>query len=155
MAHYFKATFYFLLVCFVTLSCKKKITIQEDKIYSRHLQEHIKLTILSTPLPDNKSDMNLLLLNDGQDVLQLGAKEILDSLYSKKIISPLLIVAIHSDDRLQEYGVSGFPDYRNNGSRADKYAAFVDNELYDFVKKKAGVRKFKTISQPLPAWEVQ
>jgi predicted alpha/beta superfamily hydrolase len=47
---------------------------------------------------------------------------------------------------LQEYGVSGFPDYRNNGSRADKYAAFIDNELYDFVKKKTGVRKFKTIS---------
>jgi enterochelin esterase-like enzyme len=46
---------------------------------------------------------------------------------------------------MQEYGVAGFPDYQNNGSNADKYAAFIDDELYDFIKKKAGVRKFNSV----------
>lgn len=146
MKHYFKLVFFPLLVCIIALSCKSKIKQQEDEIYSRHLQEHVKLTIISTPLPDDKSSMNLLLLNDGQDAGQFGVKEIVDSLYRKKLIQPLVIVAIHAGDRIQEYGVSGFPDYQHNGSRADKYASFIDNELYDFVKKKAGVRKFKTVS---------
>ena len=144
MKRYLKLVLLFLAAINV-LGCKNKINQQEDEIYSRRLQEHVKLTIISTPVPDDKSSMNLLLLNDGQDAGQFGVKEILDSLYRKKIIEPMVIVAIHAADRLQEYGVSGFPDYQHHGSRADKYASFIDNELYDFVKKKAGVRKFKTV----------
>jgi hypothetical protein len=46
---------------------------------------------------------------------------------------------------LEEYGVADYPDYKNNGSRADKYAAFIDDELYPYAKKEAAVRKFKTV----------
>ena len=123
----------------------QKIKQQEDEIYSRHLQEHIKLSIISTPMPDNKSEMNLLLLNDGQDVDQFRIKKITDNLYKKKLIEPLLIVAIHAGNRTDNYGVSGFPDFQNRGSKADKYDAFISDELYDFAKKKAGVRKFNSI----------
>ena len=135
-----------MLCAVIFAGCKGKVKERTDEIYSRHLQQHVKLTIITTPLPDDKNDMNLLLLNDGQDAQNFGVKEILDSLYKKKLIEPLIVVAIHADDRLQEYGVNGMPDYKNNGRRADKYASFIDNELYDFIKKKAGVRKFKTVS---------
>ena len=54
-----------LAAAFTLSSCKKKIKQQEDEIYSRHLQEHIKLTIITTPMPDDKGKMNLLLVNDG------------------------------------------------------------------------------------------
>lgn len=134
-----------VVVCFLLTGCHKKIKQQEDEIYSRHLQEHIKLSIISTPMPDNKSEMNLLLLNDGQDVDQFRIKKITDSLYKKKLIEPLLIVAIHAGNRTDNYGVSGFPDFQNRGSKADKYDAFISDELYDFAKKKAGVRKFNSI----------
>jgi enterochelin esterase-like enzyme len=125
--------------------CKKKIKVQEDDIYSRHLQRQVKLTIISTPIPDDKSELNLLLLNDGQDMAQFRVKDILDSLYKKKLIQPLIIVGIAAGDRNKEYGVSGLPDFMNRGDRADKYAAFIDDELYAFTKKKAGVRKFKSV----------
>lgn len=134
-----------ILVCVLLIGCHKKIKQQEDEIYSRHLQEHIKLTIISTPMPDDKRDMNLLLLNDGQDVDKLRVRQITDSLYKNKLIEPLLIVAIHAGNRMQDYGVGGFVDFQNNGSKADKYEAFIINELYDFAKKNAGVRKFKSI----------
>ncbi|MGG9971635.1 alpha/beta hydrolase [Ferruginibacter sp. SUN002] len=136
---------FFTLMTFLSLSCTKKSKQQEDEIYSRHLQKHIKLTIISTPLPDDKKELNLLLLNDGQDVEKFRLKKILDSLYNKKLIQPVVIVAIHASDRTQEYGIAGFPDYKKNGSKADQYASFIDNELYDFAKKKAGVRKFKSV----------
>ena len=142
--YFFRALALFLLIS--VAGCKKKIKVQEDEIYSRHLQRQVKLTIISTPIPDDKSELNLLLLNDGQDLSQFRVKEILDSLFKKKLIQPLIIVGIAAGDRTKEYGVSGEPDYMNRGDKADKYAAFIDDELYPFAKKKAGVRKFKSIA---------
>lgn len=120
--------------------CSKKIKQQEDEIYSRHLQEHIKLTVISTPVPEDKKELNLLLLNDGQDVDKLRVKEIVDSLFTKKQIKPLVIVAIHATKKIEQYGIVGY-----TGNKADKYAMFIDDELYNFVKKKAGVRKFQSV----------
>jgi enterochelin esterase-like enzyme len=134
-----------IMVLLLSLGCKKKIKQQEDEIYSRHLQKHVKLTIISTPMPDDKSQLNLLLLNDGQDLKDLRVKEIVDSLYRKKEIEPVLIVGIQAGERMKEYGVAGLPDYQNNGDKAEKYAAFIDDELYPYAKKKAGERKFNSV----------
>lgn len=135
-----------LALSFTASSCRKKIKEQQDQIYSRHLQQHIKLTIISTPMPDDKNQMNLLLLNDGQDADKLRIPFLLDSLYQKNLIQPLVVVAIHADNRSEEYGVAGFPDFQGRGAKADKYAEFIDNELYFDIKKKSGVRKFKSIA---------
>ena len=141
----YKILLLLIFSAFLLGGCKTKTKQQEDEIYSRHLQEHIKLTIISTPLPEDKKELNLLLLNDGQDIEKLRVKEIVDSLFSKKLINPLIIVAIHATNKVQEYGVDGYSDYKNNGNKADKYSAFIDDELYSFVKKKTGVRKFKSV----------
>ncbi len=129
----------------LAIGCKKKIKQQEDEIYSRHLQRQVKLTIISTPLPDEKSDLNLLILNDGQDMGQLRIKEVVDSLYKKELIKPLLIVGVHAGDRMKEYGVSGNPDFLKRGDKAGYYDEFIDKELYPYVKKMATVRKFKSV----------
>ncbi len=130
---------------FSAIGCKSKIKQQDDELYSRHLQRQVKLTIISTPMPDDKTELNLLMLNDGQDMGQLKIKEILDSLYRKKLIKPLLIVGIHAGDRMKEFGTGGFPDFNKRGDKADNYDAFIDNELYFFIKKKATVRKFNSV----------
>ncbi len=127
-------------------SCASKTKVIKDEIYSRHLQQHIKLTIVSTPVPENKNDFNLLLLNDGQDLEKLRVKEIVDSLFGKKLIQPLVVVAIHPANRMQEYGVAGIPDYQNNGAAAAKYSNFIINELLPYVKKQSTVKKFNSIS---------
>lgn len=126
-------------------SCTGKSGRTEDSIYSRHLQKHLELIILHTPVPQQKNQYNLLILNDGQDIDQLKVEQIMDSLYRINAIKPLLVVAIRNGNRLQEYGVAGFPDYQHNGANAKKYSDFVDNELYPFIKKKAGVRKFASV----------
>ena len=89
--------------------------------------------------------MNLLILNDGQDADKLRIKIIVDSLYRKKLIAPLLVVAVHAGKREEWYGVAGKPDFENRGKKADKYAAFIDTELYPYIKKNAGVRSFKSV----------
>ncbi|MBK7434693.1 MAG: hypothetical protein IPI66_12895 [Chitinophagaceae bacterium] len=134
-----------LLGLILNTACKSPVKERNDEIYSRHLQKHVKLSIISTPMPDDKSEMNLLLLNDGQDLGKFRVKEILDSLYRKKAIQPLLVIGIHAGDRMREYGVAGLPDYKNNGDKADHYSGFIDDELYPFAKKKATVRKFRSV----------
>ncbi|MBP6287951.1 MAG: esterase [Ferruginibacter sp.] len=138
-------TLYSLTLLLLLGSCKSKIKQQNDELYSRHLQRPVKLTIISTPLPDDKSELNLLLLNDGQDMGQFRVREILDSLYRKGLIKPLLVVGIHAGDRMKEYGVAGYPDFMKRGDKAEYYDAFINNELYPFVKKKATVRKFSSV----------
>lgn len=134
-----------LLLLLLMTACKSKIKQQNDELYSRHLQRPVKLTIISTPLPDDKSELNLLLLNDGQDMGQFRVREILDSLYRKGLIKPLLVVGIHAGDRMKEYGVAGYPDFMKRGDKAEYYDAFINNELYPFIKKKATVRKFSSV----------
>lgn len=146
MKPHFTYLFALLALCFSICSCRKKIKQLDDDVYSRHLQQHVKLTIFSTPIPDDKSQLNLLLLNDGQDAGQVKVTEALDSLYKAKAIQPLVVVAIHAAEREAEYGVAGFPDYKKRGNKADNYAAFVDDELYPYIKKHSGVRKFKSIA---------
>lgn len=134
------------LFIFLLASCHHKIKETKDSVYSRHLQKHIDLTIISTQVPKEKNSFNLLLLNDGQDVEKLQVKKIVDSLYKKKLIQPLVVVAINAFARMQEYGVAGYPDYQSNGASAEKYSAFIDDELYPFIKKMTGVRKFNSIT---------
>ncbi|WP_127130240.1 alpha/beta hydrolase [Pseudoflavitalea rhizosphaerae] len=140
----FFITFLFIMPLFI--ACNKGVTQQQDQLYSRHLQRQVTLTVINTPVPDDLSDLNLLLLNDGQDIDRLRAKDITDSLFKAKRIQPLVIVAIHAGDRMQEYGVAGKPDYEKRGNKADHYDAFINNELYPYIKKKAGVRKFKSVA---------
>ena len=124
-----------LLLLISGLSCKNKIKQQDDELYSRHLQRQVKLTIISTPMPDDKNDLNLLILNDGQEMGQFRIKEIIDSLYKKKLIKPLLIVGVHAGDRMKEYGVEGYPDFLQRGDKAGYYDDFINNELYPYAIK--------------------
>ena len=142
---YFSIAFLFVALLFAG-GCKNKIKQQEDEMYSRHLQRKVKLIIISTPMPGDKSTLNLLLLNDGQDIGKLRVKEIADSLYKNKLIQPLIIVGIAAGDRTKEFGVSEHADYMKRGDKADNYSKFIENELYAFAKKNAGVRKFKSVA---------
>jgi len=134
------ATFIVALV-----SCGKKIRETNDQVYSRHLQHAVPLTVISTPIPENKSSLNLIIFNDGQDFGELGIRKTIDSLWNKHLIKPLVVVGISAGNRTREYGVAGKPDYQQRGDRADKYAQFVVNELYPFIKKKSGVRSFNQV----------
>ena len=136
-----------ILACIAfCFGCGNKIKQNEDKVYSRHLQKQMELVIISTPVPSDKSDFNLLILNDGQDLENLRVQSIMDSLWKKKLIKPLLVVGIKTNDRNDLYGVAGMPDYETNGKSAEKYSNFINNELLAYVKKMSGARKFQSVT---------
>lgn len=125
---------------------------QEDELYSRHLQRKVKLTILNSPLPSDKTELNLLIVNDGQDLTALRCETVLDSLTKTGKLKPLLIVGIEAGDRMQEFGVSGQPDFQQRGKKAGQYEDFVVKELLPFIRKKAGTRSFR--STAIAGWSM-
>ena len=135
-----------LLIClhivFFVFSCKSTVKEQKDKVYSRHLQRYVDLTIVTTAMPDKKQEMNLLLFNDSKWLEKTRAKQIIDSLHKKNKIQPVLLVAISG-----QQGDYGLEESDNKEAKNyKKYNDFVINELYPFVKKKTVIRKFNTVA---------
>ncbi|MBS1751497.1 MAG: hypothetical protein JST63_16465 [Bacteroidetes bacterium] len=136
---FFNTLKFAVIPCCLFLSCKG-VKQREDQLYSRHLQRQVKLTVINTPVPKDRSDMQLIVFSDGQEFKNLRMKDIFDSLFKEKLLSSVVIVGVHAANRLNEYGVSGEAD------KADNYDSFFNNELYPYVKKMAGVRKFREVA---------
>lgn len=125
-------------------ACRQDIKVQDDEIYSRHLQRHVPLTVITTPMPDNKADMNLLLMNSQELLENVQAKRIIDSLYAKKLIRPLTLVAF--DGKKENYGINMSDNDQENLKAYRKFSDFITGELYPFIKKKVVIQKFRSVA---------
>src|SRR5271154_1975242 len=91
-----------------------EITIAEHKITinSNVLNRSVTCTLLMPKENYSAEPFNLLLLNDGQEAENLLLKETLEELSSSNRIKPLIVAAIPAgEERIQEYGVAGKPDF--------------------------------------------
>ena len=124
------------------ISCKSTVKKQNDKVYSRHLQRYVDLTIIATKMPDKKEEMNLLLLINNDLIDENEAKYIVDSLYKNKKIQPIILVAFKG--RNEDYGLEEIEGTETKQYK--KFNSFVIDELYPFVKKKTIIRKFNSVA---------
>ncbi|HEX7902879.1 MAG TPA: alpha/beta hydrolase-fold protein [Chitinophagaceae bacterium] len=120
------------------------ISVENYKIRSKWLQRDVKLDFY---LPGNIADpsqLSLLLINDGQNMEEMGFESILEKLCATNAIRPLLCVAIHAgEERKMEYGVAGHPDYLGWGGKAPAYTSFILEELLPFIGEKHKIYSFK------------
>ncbi len=92
----------------------------------------------------HKSNLSLLLINDGQDLVTMKFEEILDELFNIRAIKDLLCVGIHcSKDRKNEYGTSKILDYKGRGAKAGLYNRFIFSELLPFIRSTLFIYSFK------------
>ncbi|CAN5119203.1 hypothetical protein BH23BAC2_BH23BAC2_13190 [soil metagenome] len=111
------------------------------KLRSRSLERKIRVR-LYLPTVIEKCKFTLL-LNDGQDMEQLQLIEALQGLYTKGGGDiKFAVVAIHANEnRMQEYGVAGSPDFKNRGKKASAYSNFIIKELTPYLQRKYGLMK--------------
>jgi iron(III)-enterobactin esterase len=122
-----------------------EVTITENNISIKSdlLKRDVACTLLMPDDNDIIEPLNLLLLNDGQESENLQLKETLQDLMSTNRIKPVVVVAIHAgDERLQEYGTAGKPDFKKRGSKASLYTEFIKSELLPAITKLTGIEKF-------------
>jgi len=113
------------------------------QITSAFLNRTVDLEIYTPNEGAAQTPLHLLLFNDGQEAEALQLAETSAKLQADGHIEPLLIVAIKAnDDRLQEYGVAGVPDFQGRGAKASAYTQFVVSELMPYIKS-----TFKALGQ--------
>jgi enterochelin esterase-like enzyme len=89
-------------------------------------------------------EMSLLLINDGQELEKLGLVKILEGLYDRGAVSPLLCAGIHAGaERMEEYGTAATPDYLGRGAAAASYADFIFKELIPHILRQYHLKKFR------------
>jgi iron(III)-enterobactin esterase len=124
-----------------------KITENKIELNSKALGRQVICSVLMPDDLDGMLPSNLLLLNDGQETENLHLAETLQKLYNTNKLKPLVVVAIHAGaDRIQEYGVTGKPDFKNRGSKADLYTTFIKNELLPAIDKEFHIKNFNEIA---------
>ena len=138
----YKMFYLFLIVMFT--STNQHIIIEKHNIYSSFLMRHVKVDCY---LPTNvavPAAISLLLINDGQDLVTMNFKNILENLYQHNALNPLLCVGLHcSEDRKNEYATAKILDYKGRGNKAAAHTRFVLEELIPFIKKTYKVNSFK------------
>lgn len=114
---------------------------------SGFLEREVTCTLLLPEGFEELDQINLLLMNDGQELENLQLKETLEKLQSYQQIRPTIVAAIHANEaRLQEYGVAGIPDFKGRGSKANAYTSFITQELLPKLQELIGMKTFGTIA---------
>jgi enterochelin esterase-like enzyme len=111
------------------------LTVESASIFSDHLDRQVFLEFYQTQ-PNSEGEMELLLVNDGQDLVSMHFENIIGALSQEGLLRPLLVVGIHcGEDRRNEYGMQAALDFKGRGSKAANYSAFIFEELLPFVYK--------------------
>ena len=120
------------------------ILAENSSIHSQFLHRDVKVDFFIAKNISNPLQANLLLINDGQSMKDLGLKNILGNLYAQDRIEPILFVAIHaSPDRRMEYGTAIQADYLGRGAKAGLYTLFITHELLPLIRKRFPQFQFK------------
>lgn len=124
---------------------KTVVILAEDLIVSSVLLD--RTVTISCFLPKSigrSAEPGLLLINDGQNMEELGLTGILNNLIGNGQIEPLVCVAIHTGkERKLEYGTAGSADYMGRGIKAPLYTRFIFEELLPFVQQTYKIARFK------------
>ena len=109
-----------------------------SRFHSIHLQRDVCVDIY---YPEGKNrhrkdpGFPFLILNDGQDLERVGLIRTLETLWAGGQLPPLIAIGVYAnEERLQEYGTAGRPDYKGRGSKADAYTRFVARELLPWLR---------------------
>ena len=135
--------FYLLLNVMFTSSIQQVI-VENHFLHSSFLQRDVKVDCYLPTHVAIPADLSLLLINDGQDLVSMDFKTILEKLHQHNSLAPLICVGLHcSDDRKNEYATAKILDYKGRGNKAAAHTRFVLEELIPFIKKTYRINSFK------------
>ncbi len=120
---------------------------ENESLESYNLERQVKLDFYLPTNVQYPGEISLLLINDGQNLQELGLAEMLEKMYRQNTIRPLLCAGIHAGpDRKTEYGTARRTDYKGRGAKAYHYTKFVMEELIPFISLKYQIPTFRNKS---------
>lgn len=120
-----------------------EIIVKHLNVPSKYLERGVKVDIFLPPQYDRnrKTTYPTIYFNDGQDMLALGMYNTLTRLYTEKVLSHCIIIAIYcNENRINEYGTSLEADYKNRGNKAAEYSNFIVHELVPLMRSEYRIK---------------
>jgi len=124
---------------------KRSIIVQESIVLEsvtlgRSVNVDVYLPYSVSSLPE---DVPLLLINDGQDLEKMGLAGVLEELYGRQLLAPVVCAGIHAGpERKMEYGTAAVPDFLGRGARAADYTQFVLQRVVPAVRDHCMLSRF-------------
>lgn len=124
-----------------------EIQTQRQILNSAFLKRKVTVDFYPPAFKNELNEVDLLLINDGQDLITMDFLNILSQLYKENQLSPLLCVGIHcGSDRKNEYGTAQVLNENGMGAKAKLYTQFIFQELIPFIKTIFKIGSFKSKS---------
>jgi enterochelin esterase-like enzyme len=134
----------FLFLKFMSFEKTSVIIVEQHLLQSYNLNRTVTVDCYIPALFPHSADVNLLLINDGQDLGKMPFEDILESLLNEEEIEPVFCIAMHcAEDRKNEYGTANILDYKGRGANAFRYTKFIISELIPFIKEQYNITSFK------------
>lgn len=122
----------------------QNIVVENKTITSAYLKREVKIDAYLPVNITQPEEMELLLINDGQDLPEMPFDKILNYLVTVGAIEPLVCIGIHCGiQRMEEYGTAKQLDYQGRGTKAKRYNKFVFKELLPFIHNTYALKSFK------------
>jgi enterochelin esterase-like enzyme len=120
------------------------VLVEQSIIPSAYLNREVTIDAYLPAGIQNPAELELLLINDGQDLPQMPFSQILNNLFNTGQVQPLVCIGIYcGPDRKMEYGTARQAHYAGWGASAGLYTQFVLEELLPFIRSKYNVPSFK------------
>lgn len=120
------------------------ITAEIHVLQSRLLNREVTLSVYYPSYNNTLHEMEMLLINDGQDLETMNFENILTNLYNHREIRPLFFAGISCGaNRKNEYGTAKILDYAGRGNKAALYQQFIFEELLPFIRVNYTFASFK------------
>lgn len=118
------------------------ITTTEFVLNSATLAREVTCTLYLPVVENLVEPLHLLLLNDGQDLPKMNYAGMLEELYEKNALAPVLTVGITAGERTTEYGLTIQADFKGRGAKAAAYHQFIVEELLPAISEQTGIVDF-------------
>jgi enterochelin esterase-like enzyme len=120
------------------------LTTEQFTITSVFLLRRVTIDFFLPKNIPHPEQMSLLLINDGQNMKELGLETMLEEMIGGQEIEPIVCVAIHAGkERKMEYGTARYLDYKGFGAKAGLYTQFIFRELLPLIRRKYALHSFK------------
>jgi len=108
--------------------------ITHEDIHAPSLKRDVDIHIFLPQTLHHGMKLPLLVFNDGQDLLKMDMTSMLSNLSKEGKISDFVLVGITCGERMQEYGVANYPDYKGRGKRASIYSKWLIEQLIPWLE---------------------
>lgn len=110
------------------------VRVEQHALPSVFLKRHVLIDCYIPREPAGFAEASILLLNDGQDMEEMGFLPMLEDMLASEKLRSLFCVCIHAGkDRRSEYGTVCRPDYAGRGAKSLAYSRFIMEELLPFL----------------------